>query len=257
MSALGTAARPARLGVLASGSGSNLQALLDACAAGALQAQVAVVICNVAGARCLERARDAGVPAVLLPHQGLKREEYDTKLVAVLQAHGVELVCLAGFMRIITAVLLRAFPDRVLNIHPALLPSFPGMHGARQALQAGVRVAGCTVHFVDEGTDTGPILVQAAVPVLPDDTEESLQARIHAQEHKAYVRAVRLVLLDAVEIVDDGGKRRARVTGFEGGAGGAGAEAIVSPFEPLEVAAPAPPEPPESARDPQRGAAKW
>lgn len=256
MSALGTAARPARLGVLASGSGSNLQALLDACAAGALQAQVAVVICNVAGARCLERARGAGVPTVLLPHQGLKREEYDTKLVAALQEHGVELVCLAGFMRIITAALLRAFPDRVLNIHPALLPSFPGMHGARQALQAGVRVAGCTVHFVDEGTDTGPILVQAAVPVLPDDTEESLQARIHAQEHTAYVRAVRLVLLGAVELVDEGGKRRARVTGFEGGGG---AEAIVSPGEPFAAASASAPEPPEAepAQAQQRGAARW
>jgi phosphoribosylglycinamide formyltransferase-1 len=244
----GDAGRPARLGVLASGSGSNLQALLDACASGALQAQVAVVICNVAGARCLERARDAGVPAVLLPHQGLKREEYDTKLVAVLREHGVTLVCLAGFMRIITAVLLRAFPDRVLNIHPALLPSFPGLHGARQALAAGVRVAGCTVHFVDEGTDTGPILVQAAVPVLPDDTEESLQARIHAQEHQAYVRAVRLVLSGAVALVDAGGQRRARVSGVDEGAAGV---AIVSPGEPFE-ARPAPA--PLAA---ERGAAKW
>jgi phosphoribosylglycinamide formyltransferase-1 len=257
MSALAIASgagRPARLGVLASGSGSNLQALLDACASGALQAQVAVVICNVAGAKCLDRARDAGVPAVLLPHQGLKREAYDTKLVAALREHGATLVCLAGFMRIITGVLLRAFPDRVLNIHPALLPSFPGMHGARQALAAGVRVAGCTVHFVDEGTDTGPILVQAAVPVLPDDTEESLQARIHAQEHKAYVRAVRLVLQGAVELVDEGGKRRARLSGLEGGGG---AEAIVSPGEPFAAAPAAIPEPPDGAHDPQRGAAKW
>lgn len=243
MTALGTAGRPARLGVLASGSGSNLQALLDACQSGALDARVAVVICNVPGARCLDRAREAGVPALLLPHQGLKREEYDTKLVAALREHQIDLLCLAGFMRIITTVLLRAFPDRVLNIHPALLPSFPGMHGARQALAAGVRVAGCTVHFVDEGTDTGPILVQAAVPVLPDDTEETLQARIHAQEHKAYVRAVQLVLAGAVELVEqggaEGGKRRARV---RPDAAAEGAQAILSPGTP---------------QPPPAGAARW
>ena len=247
MTPLGTAGRPARLGVLASGSGSNLQALLDACKSGALDARVALVICNVPGARCLDRAREAGVPALLLPHQGLQREEYDTKLVAALREHQVDLLCLAGFMRLITAVLLRAFPDRVLNIHPALLPSFPGMHGARQALAAGVRVAGCTVHFVDEGTDTGPILVQAAVPVLPGDTEETLQARIHAQEHQAYVRAVQLVLAGAVELVDEGGKeggkRRAQL---RPGAGAEGEQAILSPGAP-----------PASPQGSTPGAAPW
>jgi phosphoribosylglycinamide formyltransferase-1 len=225
--------RKARLGVLASGSGSNLQALLDACKAGALDAEVAVVIGNVAGARCLERAASAGVPALLLPHKGLQREEYDARLVAALREHAVDLVCLAGFMRILTSVLLRAFPDRVLNIHPALLPSFPGMHGARQALQAGARVAGCTVHLVDEGTDTGPILVQAAVPVLPGDTEDSLQARIHAQEHKAYVRAVQYVLAGAVALIDEGGKRRAKLA-----PGAVMPEAAVLSPAPLPGAAP-------------------
>jgi len=210
-------ARPLRLGVLASGSGSNLQALLDACRQGALHAQVAVVICNVAGARCLERARDANVPALLLSHRDFpSRETYDVELVAALEQHGVELVCLAGFMRIVTPTLLRAFPDRVLNIHPSLLPSFPGLHAVRQALDAGARISGCTVHFVDEGTDTGPVLIQAAVPVLDGDSEESLAARIHAQEHRCYVRAVELVAAGAVEWSERGGKKRARIAASAG-----------------------------------------
>lgn len=181
-----------RLGVLASGSGSNLQAILDACAAKAIPAQVAVVIANLPDARALDRARAAGVPAVLLPHQGLPREQYDTLLVHQLQRHEVELVCLAGFMRILSPVLLRAFENKILNIHPSLLPAFPGLHAARQALAAGVRVSGCTVHVVDEGTDTGPVLVQAAVPVLDDDDEDALSARILAQEHRCYPRAIGL-----------------------------------------------------------------
>jgi phosphoribosylglycinamide formyltransferase-1 len=187
-------AHPLRLGVLASGSGSNLQSILDACAARRISAEVAAVICNVPGARALQRAREARVPAVLLPHQEhARREDYDARLVAELRSKDVELVCLAGFMRIVTPVLLSAFPQRVLNIHPSLLPAFPGMHGVRQALRAGVRVSGCTVHFVDEGTDSGPILIQAAVPVLEGDTEESLAARILAQEHRIYPRAIQLV----------------------------------------------------------------
>jgi phosphoribosylglycinamide formyltransferase-1 len=182
-----------RLGVLASGSGSNLQAILEACEQGRIEARVAAVICNVEGAKALERARAANVPAILLPHAGYsRREEYDAGLVDKLRAHDVNLVCLAGFMRIITPVMLRAFPDRILNIHPALLPAFPGMHAVRQALAAGVRVSGCTVHVVDEGTDTGPIVVQAAVPVLDGDTEETLAARILSQEHRAYPRAISL-----------------------------------------------------------------
>ena len=203
-------ARPLRLGVLVSGSGSNLQAILDACAARRIPAEVAVVICNVPEARALQRARDARVPAVMLPHQEHKtREEYDARLVSELRTRGAELVCLAGFMRIVTPVLLGAFPQRVLNIHPSLLPAFSGMHGVRQALRAGVRVSGCTVHFVDEGTDSGPIVIQAAVPVLDGDTEESLAERILEQEHRIYPRAIQLVAEGRVEI--DG--RRARIAG--------------------------------------------
>ena len=209
-----SAPAPARLGVLASGSGSNLQALLDACASGSLAAEVAIVLCNVEGARCLERAQAAGVPAVLLPHRQFKsREEYDAALVAELRARGATVVCLAGFMRLLTSVLLRAFPDRVLNIHPALLPSFPGMHAARQALEAGVRLSGCTVHFVDEGTDTGPVILQAAVPVLDGDTEETLQARITAQENRAYVRAVDLLISGQLALEPAGDRRRVRWLG--------------------------------------------
>jgi len=182
-----------RLGVLASGSGSNLAALLEACATGAIPAEVAVVLSNLGTARALERAKAAQVPSVLLPHQGFaSREAYDAAVVETLRQHDVELVCLAGFMRIVTPVLLRAFENRILNIHPSLLPAFPGLHAVRQAIAAGVRVSGCTVHLVDEGTDSGPILVQAAVPVLQGDTEESLGGRILAQEHRAYVRAVSL-----------------------------------------------------------------
>ena len=181
-----------RLGVLASGSGSNLQAILDACAAGRIAAQVAVVVCNLPGAGALDRARAASVPAVLLPHQGVPREAYDALLVAQLRRHEVDLVCLAGFMRILSPVLLGAFENKILNIHPSLLPAFPGLHAVRQALTAGVRVSGCTVHLVDAGMDTGPVLVQAAVPVLDGDDEAALAARILAQEHRCYPRAIGL-----------------------------------------------------------------
>jgi phosphoribosylglycinamide formyltransferase 1 len=199
-----------RLGVLASGSGSNLQAILDGCASGAIGAQVAAVICNVPGARALQRAEQAGTPAVLLPHAAFgSREAYDREVVATLRRHGVDLVCLAGFMRLIGHALLNAFPDRILNIHPSLLPAYPGMHGARQALAAGARVSGCTVHIVDQGTDTGPILIQAAVPVLDGDTEETLAARILVQEHRCYPRAITLLAQGRVQI--DG--RRVRITG--------------------------------------------
>jgi phosphoribosylglycinamide formyltransferase-1 len=182
-----------RLGVLASGGGSNLQAILDACASGAIPAEVSLVVCNVAGAGALERAATSKVPSVLLSHKAApSREAYDEQLVAELRKAGVELVCLAGFMRLITKVLLRAFENRILNIHPALLPSYPGMHGVRQAIDGGARISGCTVHLVDEGTDSGPIVLQAAVPVLDSDTEETLAARILAQEHKLYPRAISL-----------------------------------------------------------------
>ena len=190
-----------RIGVLASGSGSNLQAILDGCASRSIPAQPAVVICNIAGAKALQRAEVAGVPAVLLPHKGAaSREAYDAQLAETLHQHRVDLVCLAGFMRLLTPGFVRGFQNQILNIHPSLLPSFPGLHAVRQALSAGVRVSGCTVHVVDEGTDTGPIVVQAAVPVLDGDTEESLGARILAQEHRAYPRAITLMAEGRVKL---------------------------------------------------------
>ena len=205
-----------RVGVLASGSGSNLQAILDGCAARRIPAEVAVVTCNVPGARALQRAEQAGVPAVLLPHQKFaSRDDYDRELVSVLTRHRVDLVCLAGFMRLITPVLLKAFQNRILNIHPSLLPAFPGLHGVRQALAAGVRVSGCSVHVVDEGCDTGPILIQAAVPVLDGDDEEALAARILVQEHRCYIRAISLWAQGRIRL--DG--RRVRIDGAAGAPG--------------------------------------
>lgn len=183
-----------RVAVLASGSGSNFQALVDALNVPGSPARVELLICNVPGAKVLERARAAGVEALLIDHRGAgPREAYDAQLVSALQARQIELVCLAGYMRLVTPVFLRAFPGRVLNLHPALLPSFPGLHAVKQALDAGVAVAGCTVHFVDEGTDTGPIIAQAAVQVLPADDEASLGARIHAQEHRLYPAVVKAI----------------------------------------------------------------
>ncbi len=188
-----------RLGVLASGGGTNLQALLDACAARRIDATVGAVISNVPGAGALERARRAGVPAEVIPSKGVTdRAAYDLGLVEALRRHQVDLVCLAGYMRLVTPAFLHAFGPaegtrgcpRVLNVHPGLLPSFPGLHAARQALEYGARIAGCTVHFVDEGTDTGPIIAQAVVPVLPGDDEATLSARIQSEEHRLYPQAV-------------------------------------------------------------------
>ena len=181
------------IGVLVSGSGSNLQSILDACSSGKMKARVACVISNKADAFGLERARLAGIPALHLDHRAYSgRESFDEALVATLREFEVELVALAGFMRIITPVLLEAFPMAVMNIHPALLPAFPGLHAQRQALEYGAKVAGCTVHFVDPGTDTGPIIIQAAVPVAEDDTEHTLSARIQKEEHRIYPEAIRL-----------------------------------------------------------------
>jgi phosphoribosylglycinamide formyltransferase-1 len=190
--------RKLAVGVLASGGGTNLQALLDAAAGGGIDARVAVVVCNVPGAGALDRAARAGVPAVLLPSRGAERADHDRAVVAALRDHGVELVCMAGYMRLVTEELLGAFGParetrgcpRLMNIHPALLPSFPGMHAQRQAIAYGARVSGCTVHFVDGGTDTGPIIAQAAVPVLDGDTEATLAARILVEEHRLFPRAV-------------------------------------------------------------------
>ncbi len=191
-----------RLGVLASGGGTNLQAILDACAARRIDAEVAVVVSNVPTAGALDRARRANVEAVVIPSKGATdREAYDRQLVEALAARRVDLVCLAGYMRIVTPSFLRAFGPspgtrgcpRVVNIHPGLLPSFPGLHAQRQCVDYGARFAGCTVHFVDEGTDTGPVIVQAVVPVLPGDTEERLAARILEQEHRLYPQAIQWV----------------------------------------------------------------
>jgi len=182
-----------RVGVLGSGRGSNLQALLDAAARPGYPARVVVVVSDKERAQALERARAHGVAAVWLnPKDFADRAAYDAALGRLLEEHRVGLVCLAGFMRILTPELVRAFAGRVLNIHPSLLPAFPGLHAQRQALDYGVKVAGATVHFVDEGVDTGPIALQASVPVQPDDTEESLSARILAVEHRIYPEAVRL-----------------------------------------------------------------
>jgi phosphoribosylglycinamide formyltransferase 1 len=182
------------LGVLASGGGTNLQAILDAIAAGKLDARIAVVVSNVEGAGALERARAAGVPTVVVDHtKHDSRRSFDAALVDVLRARGVEWVVLAGFMRLLTDVLLDAFPMRVVNIHPALLPAFPGVHAQRQALEYGVRITGCTVHLVDRGTDTGPIVAQAAVPVREGDDEETLRLRILEREHELLPRVLQWI----------------------------------------------------------------
>jgi phosphoribosylglycinamide formyltransferase-1 len=196
------------LGVLVSGSGTNLQAILDAIAAGKLDARVAVVVSNVAGAGALDRARASGVPAVVVEHAAhADRRSFDAAVVAALRAHGVEVVVLAGFMRLVTDVLLGAYPSRVVNIHPGLLPAFPGVHAQRQALDYGVRVAGCTVHFVDVGTDSGPIIAQEAVPVHEGDDEQTLTARILAREHELLPRVLQWIAEGRVRVESLPGKR--------------------------------------------------
>ncbi len=183
-----------RLGILISGRGSNFEAIARNVTTGELDAEIAVVISNRAEARGLETARARGLNAVCLPSKGLDREVYDRMLAAELHRHGVDLVCLAGFMRLLSAGFVREFPDRILNIHPSLLPSFPGLDAQHQALVHGVKITGCTVHFVDENLDAGPILIQASVPVLDGDTEETLSARILEQEHRIYSQAIGIVI---------------------------------------------------------------
>ncbi len=183
-----------RLAILLSGRGSNFVAIHQAIQRGDLKAEICCVISNIADAGGLTSAREFGLPAIAVPSRGLGRIEYDRLILAKLRPYDPALVCLAGFMRIISPEFLKEYPGRVLNIHPALLPSFPGLHAQKQALQHGVKVSGCTVHLVDEGVDTGPILLQRAVEVLADDTEESLSARILEQEHQIYWQAIALVL---------------------------------------------------------------
>jgi phosphoribosylglycinamide formyltransferase-1 len=183
-----------RLGILLSGRGSNFEAIANKVAAGAIDAEIAVVISNRADARGLEIARERGLNAVAVPSKGIEREAYDRLLIAELRRHEVDLVCLAGFMRLLSAHFVREFPQRVLNIHPSLLPAFPGLDAQHQAVEHGVKISGCTVHFVDEYLDAGPIVVQAAVPVLDGDTADTLAARILHEEHRIYSEAIRIVL---------------------------------------------------------------
>lgn len=183
-----------RLGILLSGRGSNFEAIADNVRRGRLAAQIAVVISNRREAPGLAAAQARGLTAIVLPSRDIDREEYDRCLAAELQKHSVDLVCLAGFMRLLSAEFCRAFPLRILNIHPSLLPAFPGLHAQRQALEYGAKISGCTVHFVDQQLDGGPIVSQASVPVLDDDTEDTLAARILVEEHRVYSEAIALVL---------------------------------------------------------------
>jgi phosphoribosylglycinamide formyltransferase-1 len=189
-----------RLGVLISGRGSNFEAIADQIDAGALEAEIAVVISNRADAPGLESARTRRLDAVCIPSKGLDREVYDRLLLDELKKRSVDFVCLAGFLRLLSASFIRQYPNRILNIHPSLLPAFPGLDAQHQALEHGVKITGCTVHFVDEELDAGPIILQTAVPVLDGDNVEALSARILRQEHYLYSEALRLVLSGAFRI---------------------------------------------------------
>jgi phosphoribosylglycinamide formyltransferase 1 len=183
-----------RIGILLSGRGSNFEAITTSIAAGHLDAEIVVVISNRPEARGLERAAELGLTTVCIPSKGIDRQEYDRRVVEQLRRHNVELVCLAGFMRLLSGYFIREFPLRILNIHPSLLPAFPGLDAQHQALEHGVKFSGCTVHFVDENLDSGPIITQAVVPVLDDDTAETLSARILKEEHRIYTEAIRIIL---------------------------------------------------------------
>ena len=189
-----------RIGILLSGRGSNFIAIADNVAAGRIPAEIGAVICNRPDAPGLEEAKRRGLDARLIPSRGLEREQYDRIVVDVLKSKQVDLVCLAGFMRLLSPYFVSQFPNRILNIHPALLPAFPGLEAQRQALEYGVRITGCTVHFVDENLDAGPVILQTSVPVLDSDTVESLSARILAEEHRAYSEAINLVLSGCLRI---------------------------------------------------------
>lgn len=195
-------ARQVSIGVLISGSGTNLQAIIDAIEAGKLDAKIEVVLSNKADAYGLVRARNHGIAVEVLNHRSFcSREDYDRAVIAVLQARGVELVVLAGFMRLLSPAFINAYSNRIMNIHPALLPSFPGLHVQQRAVDHGVRFSGCTVHFVNEECDEGPIIIQAVVPVFADDTGETLAARILEQEHRIYPRAIQLYAESRLKVV--------------------------------------------------------
>src|ERR1700757_4011638 len=184
-----------RIGVLLSGRGSNFEALADSISAGRIpNAEIAMVVSNREGAPGIDRARARGLATRTIPSKGLEREPYDRLVVAALREAKVELICLAGYMRLLSPFFVAAFPQRILNIHPSLLPSFPGLESQKQALDYGVKFAGCTVHFVDENLDAGPIVLQAVVPIEDSDTEDSLSARILKEEHRIYSEAVKIVL---------------------------------------------------------------
>lgn len=186
---------PTRIGVLVSGSGTNLQAIIDRIEAGDINAKVCCVISNKPDAYALTRASKHGIPAVIHEYSGYSnRKEYDAATVSILRNYQVRIVVLAGFMRILTDVMVDAFPHSIINIHPALLPSFPGLHAQQQALDYGVRFSGCTVHFVDNGTDTGPIILQSVVPVDQDDTEETLSSKIQKEEHRLFPEAIKMIV---------------------------------------------------------------
>ena len=202
------------LGILISGRGSNMQAIVRACEEGRLEARVAVVVANVEDAGGLAWARGRGLSVQVIPHRSFRRrEDHDAAIVAALAAAGVEWVCLAGYMRLLSAVLVEAYPNRIVNIHPSLLPAFPGLHAQRQAVAHGVKISGCTVHLVDLELDHGPIVLQRAVPVLDQDDEDSLAGRILVEEHQAYVEALALLtsgawLIDGRRVVMPGAQLR-------------------------------------------------
>ena len=184
-----------RIGVLLSGRGSNFEALAESVEAGRIpNAEIAIVVSNREGAAGIDRAKARGIATRVIPSKGLEREVYDRQVATVLDEHKVDLICLAGYMRLLSPYFVAKFPNRILNIHPSLLPSFPGLESQRQSLEYGVKFAGCTVHFVDENLDAGPIIVQAVVPVKDDDTEATLSERILKEEHRIYSEAVRVVL---------------------------------------------------------------
>jgi phosphoribosylglycinamide formyltransferase-1 len=190
-----------RIGVLLSGRGSNFEALAESIASGRIpNAEISIVVSNRDGAPGIDRAKARGITTRVIPSKGLEREAYDRQVVAVLNEHKLDLVCLAGYMRLLSPYFVATFPNRILNIHPSLLPSFPGLESQRQALEYGVKFAGCTVHFVDENLDAGPIVLQAVLPVNDNDTEDTLSARILQEEHRIYSEAVRIVLEDRYKI---------------------------------------------------------
>ena len=198
-----------RIGVLLSGRGSNFEALAESVSAGRIpNAEIAIVVSNQPDALGLKKAEARGIPTRMIPSKGLQREAYDRQVAAVLQEHKVDLICLAGYMRLLSPYFVAAFPQKILNIHPSLLPSFPGLEAQKQALDHGVKFAGCTVHFVDENLDAGPIILQSVVPVLDSDDEHALSERILKEEHRIYSEAVKIILEGNYQIA---GRRVVRV----------------------------------------------